>query len=121
MSTDTQVGDPELDPLPRWSDGGAVLLGDACHPMPPRMAQGAAMSIEDGAILARCLADSDGEDIPGALARYEAHRKPRASLVQSFARQERPMGRRGGSSDDWLYGYDAWTVDLDTPPDQPAD
>ena len=47
----------ERDPLPRWSDGRVVLLGDACHPMTPYMAQGAATSIEDAAVLARCLDD----------------------------------------------------------------
>jgi len=38
--------------LPCWSDGRVTLLGDACHPMLPMMAQGAAQSIEDGAALA---------------------------------------------------------------------
>ena len=51
----------ERDPLPRWSDGRVVLLGDACHPMTPYMAQGAATSIEDAAVLARCLAESSGD------------------------------------------------------------
>ena len=45
----------EREPLPRWSDGRVVLLGDACHPMTPYMAQGGATAIEDAAILARCL------------------------------------------------------------------
>src|SRR5258708_1335873 len=43
----------ERDPLPRWSDGRVGLLGDACHPMTPHMAQGAATAIEDAAVLAR--------------------------------------------------------------------
>ena len=43
-------------PLPRWSVGRATLLGDACHPMLPFMAQGAAQAIEDGAALAALLA-----------------------------------------------------------------
>ena len=42
----------EREPLPRWSDGRVALLGDACHPMTPYMAQGAATSIEDAAVLA---------------------------------------------------------------------
>ena len=42
----------EREPLPHWSDGRVVLLGDACHPMTPYMAQGAATAIEDAAILA---------------------------------------------------------------------
>ena len=31
----------EREPLARWSQGRVVLLGDACHPMTPYMAQGA--------------------------------------------------------------------------------
>ncbi len=57
----------EREPLPRWSDGRVALLGDACHPMTPYMAQGAATAIEDAAILARCLEEVEGEDMPGAL------------------------------------------------------
>jgi salicylate hydroxylase/6-hydroxynicotinate 3-monooxygenase len=67
----------EREPLPRWSSGRVALLGDACHPMTPYMAQGAATSIEDGAVLARCLQAVDGDDVEGAFACYEAHRKPR--------------------------------------------
>ena len=42
-------------PLPRWSQGRVTLLGDACHPMLPFMAQGAAQALEDGATLTACL------------------------------------------------------------------
>nr|WP_304515574.1 FAD-dependent monooxygenase [Acetobacter papayae] len=35
-----------------WHQGRTVLLGDACHPMKPHMAQGAAMAVEDAAVLA---------------------------------------------------------------------
>ena len=75
----------ERDPLPRWSQTGVVLLGDACHPMTPYMAQGAATSIEDAAMLARCLADVDMDDFEGAFGRYEAHRKPRTSRIQAIS------------------------------------
>jgi 2-polyprenyl-6-methoxyphenol hydroxylase-like FAD-dependent oxidoreductase len=53
----------ERAPLPAWSRGRVVLLGDACHPMTPYMAQGAATSMEDAAVLARCLegVGPDGE------------------------------------------------------------
>lgn len=44
-------------PLTRWSEGRVTLLGDAAHPMFPFFAQGAAQSVEDAAVLARCLAD----------------------------------------------------------------
>ena len=47
----------DREPVDCWSRGALVLLGDACHPMRPYMASGAAMAIEDGAILARCIAE----------------------------------------------------------------
>ena len=48
----------DRQPLERWSAGRVTLLGDACHPMVPFMAQGAAQAIEDGATLTACLARS---------------------------------------------------------------
>ena len=51
----SQVGDPRARAAAEWSEGRVVLLGDACHPMTPYMAQGAATAIEDAAVLARCL------------------------------------------------------------------
>jgi salicylate hydroxylase/6-hydroxynicotinate 3-monooxygenase len=101
----------EREPLPRWSDGRATLLGDACHPMTPYMAQGAATAIEDAAVLARCLNEVDGQDIPAAFTRYEAHRKPRTSRIQAISSANTWM--KGGTNDPtWLYGYDAWNVAL---------
>lgn len=104
----------EREPLPRWSDGRVALLGDSCHPMTPYMAQGAATSIEDAAILARCLKAVEGDDIEGAFRRYEAHRKPRTSVIQAISSANSWM--QGGDADtSWLYGYDAWGADLDAP------
>jgi len=101
----------EREPLPKWSEGRVVLLGDACHPMTPYMAQGAATAIEDAAILARCLEKVGGEDIEGAFQRYEAHRKPRTSRIQAISSANTWM--KGGTDDtSWLYGYDAWNVPL---------
>lgn len=104
----------EREPLQRWSDGRVVLLGDACHPMTPYMAQGAATAIEDAAVLARCLDAVDGEDMEGAFRRYEAHRKPRTSLVQAISSANTWM-KEGNSDTAWLYGYDAWNAPLDAP------
>jgi salicylate hydroxylase/6-hydroxynicotinate 3-monooxygenase len=99
----------EREPLPTWTDGRVVLLGDACHPMTPYMAQGAATAIEDAAILSRCLDDVEGDDIQAAFKRYEAHRKPRTSRIQAISSANTWM--KGGDNDPtWLYGYDAWTV-----------
>jgi salicylate hydroxylase/6-hydroxynicotinate 3-monooxygenase len=104
----------EREPLERWSDGRVALLGDACHPMTPYMAQGAATAMEDAAVLARCLADGDGEDIEGAFKRYETHRKPRTSRIQAISSANTWM--KGGEDDtSWLYGYDAWNVPLTEP------
>jgi len=114
----------DRNPLPRWTRGCATLLGDAAHPMLPFLAQGAAMSIEDGYVLARELARGDG--VAPALARYEAERRPRASRVQLAARAQgkaihfhsrweglkRKLGlyRRGGKNAeqlkrDWIFAY----------------
>jgi 2-polyprenyl-6-methoxyphenol hydroxylase-like FAD-dependent oxidoreductase len=100
----------EREPLPRWSHGRVVLLGDACHPMTPYMAQGAATAIEDAAVLARCL-DTD-QSILRAFARYEQHRKPRTSRIQAIS-SANTWQRTQGDDPDWLYGYDAWSVPLD--------
>src|SRR6185437_3178619 len=74
----------ERDPLPRWTEGAIALLGDACHPMTPYMAQGAATALEDAATIARCLAavDDPGE----ALRRYEAGRARTALPASSLPR-----------------------------------
>lgn len=100
----------ERDPLGTWSKGGVVLLGDACHPMTPYMASGAAMALEDAVVLARCLADEDFESIKTALRTYEAIRKPRTSAVQAGSSANTWMRRE--TNPDWLYGYDAWRVPL---------
>jgi salicylate hydroxylase len=109
-------------PLPRWSQGGITLLGDAAHPMFPFFAQGAAQAIEDAAVLARCLSQ-DPDDPAAALRRYEGLRIPRTTRLQaashgrarlnhlpdgpeqrerdaSFARQD-PLVANG-----WIYSYD---------------
>jgi salicylate hydroxylase/6-hydroxynicotinate 3-monooxygenase len=104
----------EREPLPRWSMGRVVLLGDACHPMTPYMAQGAATAIEDAAVLARCLDESGGEDLEGVFQRYEAHRKPRTSLIQAISSANTWM-KDGNSDTAWLYGYDAWSAPLHEP------
>jgi len=111
--------------LPCWSAGRVTLLGDACHPMLPMMAQGAAQSIEDGAALAALL-KAMPDDIESALARYEAVRKPRATKLQQASAANRsrfhlPDGEAQRARDEalaasgdrsianigWLYVHDA--------------
>jgi len=67
------------EPMSNWSVGRVTLLGDACHSMLPMLAQGAVMAIEDGDILARCLAEV--ADVPLALSRYEGARRERTRKV----------------------------------------
>jgi 6-hydroxynicotinate 3-monooxygenase len=100
----------DRDPLPRWSEGNVTLLGDSCHPMTPYMAQGAAMAIEDAAVLSRCLEGVDRSGVPEAFRCFEATRKPRTSLVQLSSRTNSWL--REPTDPDWVYGYDAWTVPL---------
>jgi len=58
--------------------------------MLPFAAQGAAMAIEDAAVLAKCLAEAGPENpqgIPAALKRYARMRRPRVARIQRAARQ----------------------------------
>ena len=117
----------DREPMARWSVGRVTLLGDACHPMLPFKAQGAAQAIEDGATLAACLAETDTTEIPAALRQYETLRLERTARVQAGstanktrhhlpdgpAQQARDEGMARGGTDfsveamAWLYGHDA--------------
>ncbi|MEQ1754768.1 MAG: FAD-dependent monooxygenase [Micropepsaceae bacterium] len=77
----------DRNPLDHWCDGRVALLGDACHPMLPFLAQGAVMAIEDSWVLSRTLRSAQ-EDLAADLAAYEALRKPRTSRVQLGARRQ---------------------------------
>lgn len=98
------------DPMPQWSKGRATLLGDACHPMTPFMAQGAGQAIEDAVVLSRALAGIGHGDVPPALKRYEAARKDRTARIQISSRSNEWLKKAGNA--DWVYGYDAWNVPL---------
>jgi 6-hydroxynicotinate 3-monooxygenase len=98
----------DIAPIDRWSKGNLVLLGDACHAMTPYMASGAAMAIEDAAVLARCLLQS--EDHFAAFALYEASRLPRVKKVQKISAENSFL--RYPTDPTWVFGYDAVTVPL---------
>lgn len=112
----------------RWVDGPVVLIGDAAHPMLPFMAQGAAMALEDVAMLVREL--QAGGDLQTALIEHERRRWPRVARVQHKSRANGQFfHKRSGIINsghwglisavsrlapgfaagqlDWLYGYDA--------------
>lgn len=65
--------------LDRWSHGSVLLIGDAAHATSPNMAEGAAMALEDGLVLAECLAS--GRGIAQTVATFQARRRPRAQWV----------------------------------------
>ena len=67
----------------RLPEDRIVLIGDAAHAMLPYAAQGAAMAIEDAAVLASALASAS--DVPAALRRYDAERRPRVDRVRRRA------------------------------------
>ena len=115
-------------PLERWTVGRVTLLGDAAHSMLPFLAQGAIMAIEDGYVLARCLAQFG---VVEGLKRYEAARIERtrrtvegsAANIQRFhnpALADPEEGRRFIDREwasqrisdryEWLFRYDATTV-----------
>lgn len=99
----------EREPLPQWSVGRVSLLGDACHPMLPFMAQGAGMAIEDGVVVARCLAQAQQlADVAPALQRYATARQGRTAEIQIGSRDNQWMKTQGNA--DGVYGYDAWAV-----------
>jgi salicylate hydroxylase len=110
-----------------WSDGAVALLGDAAHAMLPFAAQGAGMAIEDAAVLAKCLGETQSESGPsiaGAMQMYARTRRSRISRVQRAARQNgriyhltgpmafardlaiKAMGpRRMLARQDWIYDW----------------
>ena len=69
--------------LPNWTKDNVAMVGDACHPMLPFLAQGAVMALEDAWVLAREIDSAD--DIATGLLEYERICKPRALHVQKAA------------------------------------
>ncbi len=108
-----------------WSTSRATILGDAAHATLPYLAQGAAMAIEDGAILARCL--SDVSEISKALNLYERNRYDRTKRVVETSNANRKLFHldnedeirayfsnrdEGASRNEWLYSYNPLTTVL---------
>ena len=104
----------DLPPLSHWSQGRVTLLGDACHPMLPFMAQGAVMAIEDAWVLATKLA-AQPKNIPLALQQYEDARKPRTAKVQAAARRNGKLYHQPTTSKQMLFFSPLWMASRLTP------
>ncbi|MFE6691852.1 FAD-dependent oxidoreductase [Streptomyces sp. NPDC057743] len=112
----------ELPPGTRWRSGRTLLIGDAAHAASPATGQGASMALEDAVILAKSLRDAPDSD--GALALYEACRRPRVehniTVSGQLSRGTRNPARPGQApasprpGDDTLVSQLAWDVDLRT-------
>jgi len=111
--------------IDNWNTARATILGDSAHATLPYLAQGAAMAVEDGVVLARAL-DQEG-DIAAALALYTRNRVPRTRKVVDGSDANRElfhlrdideMRRRfknrdeGSYRNEWLYSYNPLTVEL---------
>lgn len=113
------------EPIGNWSTKRATMLGDAVHATLPYLAQGAAMAIEDGAVLTRALAMET--NIADALQLYQRNRIERTSRIvkgsdgnrtlfhlrdQNAIRHAFANRDEGGDRNGWLYSYNPLTVPL---------
>jgi salicylate hydroxylase len=112
-------------PIHKWSSQRVTIMGDAAHPTLPYLAQGAAMAIEDAAVLTRSLQMTPS--IPEALDIYQRNRIERTARVvetstfnrrlfhlPSVAEMRAAFANRkeGDDRNRWLYSYNPLTVDL---------
>ncbi|MEH2181969.1 FAD-dependent oxidoreductase [Nostoc sp.] len=76
----------EREPIHTWSTAHITLLGDAAHPMAPRVGQGANQAIQDADALARALSREGMRNVPDALRRYHEERAPITKKMQLLSR-----------------------------------
>lgn len=75
----------ELEPIDSYGMGQVVLIGDAAHGMPPLMAQGGSLAMEDALVLAKLL--EDGHDLTEIVKHFTNCRKDR--IVWTKKRNDR--------------------------------
>jgi salicylate hydroxylase len=108
-------------PAARWGEGTVTLVGDAAHPALPFLAQGAAMALEDAAVLGRL---AGGVPLAEVFRAYERHRQARTARLTLAARRQGSLYHHAGPVGrlrdlvlrlvpgplairrlDWLYGW----------------
>ncbi len=113
----------EHDPVPAWTTGRVVLVGDAAHPMLPYFAQGADQAVEDAMVLAEFLRYADALSVGRALAGYAEARRERTERIHALGRralraftepaegdpEDRPalLGDLERAETEWIFGHDA--------------
>ena len=118
--------------LPRWSEGRVTLMGDACHPTLPFLAQGAVFTLEDAIVLQRCVS-AYAHHLPLALVKYEqarmerAYRMVRGASDNTYRFHNRALAQQDtaeafinkewqqsaiGSRYDWLFHYSAMDAEI---------
>jgi 2-polyprenyl-6-methoxyphenol hydroxylase-like FAD-dependent oxidoreductase len=112
-------------PIDNWSSRRVTMLGDAVHATLPYLAQGAAMAIEDGAVLSRALQLES--NISDALQLYQRNRIERTSTIVKGSDANRALFHmhdqvklraaftnrdEGATRNSWLYSYNPLTVEL---------
>ncbi|WP_017590946.1 FAD-dependent monooxygenase [Nocardiopsis potens] len=113
----------EHDPVPPWTTGRVVLVGDAAHPMLPYFAQGADQAVEDAVVLAEFLRHADALSVGRALAGYAEARRERTERIHALGRralraftphaegapEDRPLllGDLERAESEWIFGHDA--------------
>jgi serine/threonine protein kinase len=88
MSPEQAQGNKDRDPLPRWTEGRASLLGDAAHAMYPIGSNGASQAILDARVLTREILTRG--TTPAALAAYEEERRPATAEIVLANRRNGP-------------------------------
>ncbi|KAL1891056.1 hypothetical protein Sste5346_007880 [Sporothrix stenoceras] len=92
----------DLDPLPRWTRGRVILIGDAAHAMLPTQGQGASQSIEDAEALAAFLDGVSSKPttqvVEDVLQKVWDARFTRVSLIQAYSRQQAKPATEAGSN-----------------------
>jgi salicylate hydroxylase len=117
----TRFTGADRPPAARWGEGTVTLVGDAAHPALPFLAQGAAMALEDAAVLGGL---AGGGPLAESFRAYERHRLARTTRLTMAARRQGSLYHHAGLAGrlrdlvlrltpgpvairrlDWLYGW----------------